>query len=152
MTYTTDERLKGYLDTNQLGREQLCRAVLEIDNRFSEVRPRHPRGGPDGGRDIEAVYRHAQRAFGAIGFVNQANDSKEQKQRLFAKFSEDLASALGADQSPDTLVFFTNLNLSIGEKHALVREARQSGISYCDIFDRERLRIALDAPDGFSIR
>jgi len=54
--YETDERLKNYLDTNQLRREQLCLAVMAIDRRFSDVRPRHPRGGPDGGRDIEAVW------------------------------------------------------------------------------------------------
>lgn len=152
MPYETDERLKGFLDTNQLHREQMCRAVLEIDKRFSEVRPRHPRGGPDGGRDIEAVYRQAQRAYGGIGFVNQANDSSEQKKRIYTKFREDLASALGADPRPEVFVFFTNLNLSIGEKDGLIADARQSGITYCEIFDRERIRISLDAPDGFSIR
>jgi hypothetical protein len=150
--YTTDERLKSYLDTNQLGREQMCGAALAIDKRFSEVRPRHPRGGPDGGRDIEAVYRQAQLAYGAIGFVNQANDSGEQKRRINKKFSEDLASAIGADPRPEVFVFFTNLNLTIGEKDALIAEARHAGITYCDTFDRERIRISLDGPDGFSIR
>ena len=48
----------------------MCRAILAIDKRFSDVRPRHPRGGPDGGRDIEAVYRGDQITFGAVGFVN----------------------------------------------------------------------------------
>ena len=77
MPYQTDERLKSYLDTNQLHREQLCRAILAIDKRFSDVRPRHPRGGPDGGRDIEALFRDESLAYGAVGFVNQANDSKD---------------------------------------------------------------------------
>ena len=54
--YETDQRLKNYLDTNQLAREQMCLAVLAIDRRFSNVKPRHPRGGPDGGRDIEAIF------------------------------------------------------------------------------------------------
>ena len=44
MPYQTDERLKSYLDTNQLHREQMCRALLSIDKRFTDVRPRHPRG------------------------------------------------------------------------------------------------------------
>lgn len=57
LTYTTDEKLKGFLDTNQLHREQLCLAVLSLDKRFTDVRPRHPRGGRDGGRDIEAMFR-----------------------------------------------------------------------------------------------
>ncbi len=42
MSYLTDERLKSYLDTNQLHREQLCLALLALDNRFTNVRPRHP--------------------------------------------------------------------------------------------------------------
>jgi hypothetical protein len=81
MTYTTDERLKGYLDTNQLQRERMCLAILAIDKRFTNVRPRHPRGGPDGGRDIEATFQGEQNAIGAIGFVNQANDSQDHKRK-----------------------------------------------------------------------
>ncbi len=152
MAYQTDERLKSYLDTNQLHREQMCRAVLAIDKRFSDVRPRHPRGGPDGGRDIEAVFRQGQRAFGAVGFVNQANDSDEQKRKIKGKFSDDLQSALSADPKPDVFVFFTNIILTIGEKDTLVADAKAAQFTYCDIFDRERIRIILDNADGFSIR
>ena len=152
MAYQTDERLKSYLDTNQLHREQMCRAVLAIDKRFSDVRPRHPRGGPDGGRDIEAVFRQGQRAFGAVGFVNQANDSDKQKRKIKGKFSDDLQSALSADPKPDVFVFFTNIILTIGEKDTLVADAKAAQFTYCDIFDRERIRIILDSPDGFSIR
>jgi hypothetical protein len=56
-TYITDERLKSYLDTNQLQRERMCLAILSIDRRFTNLRPRHPRGGPDGGRDVDAIFR-----------------------------------------------------------------------------------------------
>lgn len=130
----------------------MCRAILAIDKRFSDVRPRHPRGGPDGGRDIEAVYRGDQIAYGAVGFVNQANDSAEQKRSITAKFSDDLKNAVSSNEKPKVFVFFTNINLTIGEKEALVNEVKQSNISFCDILDRERLRIALDSPDGFAIR
>jgi hypothetical protein len=75
--YVTDQRLKGYLDSYQLHREQMCLAVMAIDKRFSDVRPRHPRGGPDGARDIEAVFKESLRAFGAVGFVNRANASRQ---------------------------------------------------------------------------
>lgn len=152
MPYQTDERLKSYLDTNQLHREQMCRAVLAADPRFSEVRPRHPRGGPDGGRDIEAVYRGDQKAFGAVGFVNQANDSNEQKRSIESKFAADLASALTATDVLGAFVFFTNANFTIGEKDQLIQQAKAGGVPFCDIFDRERLRIELDGPDGFSTR
>ena len=152
MPYQTDERLKSYLDTNQLHREQLCRAILAIDKRFSDVRPRHPRGGPDGGRDIEALFRDESLAYGAVGFVNQANDSKDQKRSINEKFSSDLDSALGANKKPSVFVFFTNINLTIGEKDSLIDSAKKQGITHCEILDRERLRITLDSPDGFSLR
>ena len=81
MPYDTDERLKNHLDTNQLARERLCLAVLRLDKRFSEVKARHPRGGPDGQRDIDAVFRGEQSAFAAVGFLNQATDSDEHRNR-----------------------------------------------------------------------
>ena len=152
MSYHTDERLKSYLDTNQLHREQMCLAILAIDKRFSDVRPRHPRGGPDGGRDIEAVFRNEQRACAAVGFVNQANDSEEQKKTIRKKFQADLQSALSVDPKPEVFFFLTNLNLTLTEKELLVSEGKVNGFAYCEIMDRERLRISLDSPDGFSIR
>ena len=152
MSYQTDEKIKSFLDTNQLHREQMCRAILEIDKRFSEVRSRHPRGGPDGGRDIQALYRENEISFGAIGFVNQANDSKEQKKINKKKFLADLKNAISANKDLTVFVFFTNINLTIGEKDIFIMQAKKEGILTCDIFDRERIRIILDSPDGFSIR
>lgn len=152
MPYETDNRLKHYLDTHQLHREQLCTAILAADKRFSDVRPRQPRGGPDGGRDVEAVFRGDQTAYGAVGFVNGADDSKTQKRRICTKFSKDLKSALNAAKRPEVFVFFTNINLTAGDKVSLVSEAKSFGLTHCEIFDRERLRIALDAPDGFYLR
>lgn len=152
MPYQTDERIKGYLDTNQLHREQMCRAILAIDQRYTDVHPRHPRGGPDGGRDIEALYRNDQIVFGAVGFVNQANDSSEQKRDIRVKFNSDLNSALSSKNDLKAFVFFTNISLTIGEKESLMNLARNNNVIHCDIFDRERIRILLDSPDGFSIR
>lgn len=152
MPYQTDERLKSYLDTNQLHREQMCRAILAIDCRYTEVRPRHPRGGRDKGRDIEAIYRENQLAFGAVGFVNQANDSNEQKKTVNKKFLSDLKNAISANQALEAFVFFTNINFTLGEKESLISSAKSFKIHHCEIFDRERLRISLDNPDGFSIR
>lgn len=152
MPYQTDERLKSYLDTNQLHREQMCRAILAADKRYSDVRPRHPRGGPDGGRDIEAIYRENQVAYGAVGFSNQANDSAEQKRAIKQKFRDDLSSVISDGKKPDAFVFFTNLSMTVGEKEALISEAKESAVMHCEIFDRERIRIVLDSPDGFFIR
>ena len=104
MPYQTDEHLKSYLDTNQIHREQMCRAVLAIDKRFTDVRPRHPRGGPDGGRDIEAIFRKEHKTYGAVGFVNQANDSNKQKTKIRKKFKEDLESALNVEEKPAVFI------------------------------------------------
>ena len=152
MPYDTDERLKSYLDTNQMHREQMCLAVVAIDRRFSDVRHRHPRGGPDGARDIEAVFNGVQRVFGGVGFVNQATDSEETKKKAMKKFSEDLTEALKQEPRPEVFVFLTNVNLTIGEKESLVQEGKGKGLAHAEVFDRERIRIALDSADGFSIR
>ena len=74
------------------------------------------------------------------------------KKTIKAKFESDLKSALNADKKPSVFIFFTNINLTIGEKDALIVRAKKSQIMFCEILDRERLRISLDSPDGFSIR
>ena len=130
----------------------MCRAVLELDTRYTEVRPRHPLGGPDGGRDIEALFRGTVKAFGAVGFANSANDSDAQKQKIRRKFQDDLASAMAADPSPKAFVFLTNVHFTMGEQDEMKREAASAGIEHCDVLDRERLRIELDSPSGFFIR
>jgi hypothetical protein len=152
MPYETDERLKSYLDTNQMHREQLCLAVMSIDRRFSDVRPRHPRGGPDRARDIDAVFNGVQRTFGAVGFVNQATDSEQHKKDAKVKFKEDLDVALQQQPRPEVFVFFTNVNLPLGEKDELIHAAKQKGVAHAEVFDRERIRLSLDNPDGLSIR
>src|SRR5262249_1513372 len=86
------------------------------------------------------------------GFINQANDSDEQKKRVYKKFSDDLAAAKAADPKPQVFIFFTNINLTVGEKDTLKAEAKTAGFAECDIFDRERMRISLDNADGYSIR
>lgn len=152
MTYATDEKLKSFLDTNQLHREQLCLAVLSLDKRFTDVRPRHPRGGRDGGRDIEALFRGTALAYGAVGFVNQAADVDEKKKTIRAKFADDLKSAVEAAPKPLVFVFFTNVNFTVSEKDDLVDLGKTAGLTHCEILDRERLRVALDSPDGFAAR
>jgi len=150
--YDIDERLKNRLDTNQLARERLCRGILALDKRFSDVRPRHPRGGPDGGLDVAAMFQGNQVAAGAVGFVDQANDSDRQKRTIAEKFEVDFKAAKGADTNPTIFVFMTNLNLTLGEKEDMRKLAIAAGFTECETFDRERLRIALDNADGFALR
>lgn len=151
MPYETDERLKGYLDASQLQREQLCQAVLASDGRFSNVQPRQPRGGSDGGRDLQAQMSETL-IYGAVGFINQANDSSSHRNRAARKFRQDLQSAMAADPRPGGFVFFTNVNFTHSQRANLIRAALAEGLLFADIFDRERIRIALDAPDGLATR
>lgn len=152
MTYLTDERLKSFLDTNQLHREQMSLAILSLDERFSNLVPRHPRGGPDGGRDIEAMYEGKGLAYCAVGFVNQAVDSNEKKKEIKTKFKEDLANACNPVPKPNVFIFLTNINLTVTEKSDLIKLAKDKGFSHSEIFDRERLRVSLDSASGFAAR
>lgn len=152
MPFETDERLKSYLDTNQLHREQMCLALLKNDRRFTNVTPRQPCGGADGGRDIEALYENRDKVLGAVGFINQANDSKNQKNRIKRKFAEDLTQALQVEASLRVFIFFTNIRFTVKEKDDLIMQAKKKGVLICEIWDREKLRIELDNVDGLCIR
>ena len=148
----TDHKLTSWLDGSPLARERLCRGILALDKRFSDVRPRHPHGGPDGGRDISAIFEGRQIAAGAVGFVNHANESSAQKRTILKKFRGDIEAALGGETKPTVFAFMTNLNLTLGVKDKMRKLAISAGFGECGIFDRERLRIALDSPDGFALR
>lgn len=150
--FETDNRLRSYLNTNQERREQMCLALLATDKRFTQIKPRHPRGGPDGGRDIEGIFQDKQLAFGAVGFLNNANDSAPQKTIAKKKYSDDLNNAIRADPKPSTFVFFTNITLTVSEQEWMKQQARDADIKYCELFDRERMRIMLDNIDGLAIR
>ena len=149
---TTDEKLRSYLDTNQLARERMCQAVLSLDKRFRDVLTRNPRGGRDGGRDLEAIYEDGREAWIAIGFQNSVSDSKENKQEANRKFKRDYERAKAENPSLAVFVFFTNVYLTVGEKEALIKHAKANGTNVVDIYDRERIRIVLDSTDGFAIR
>lgn len=148
----TDERLRSWLDTNQLDRERLCLAVLALDRRFIDVQPRQPRGGPDGGRDIQAHLSDGRAVWGAVGFQNSVSDTPQERKNAKRKFNDDLKRALAENPKLRAFVFLTNVNFTVTDKDELVSDAKSNGIEHCDIFDREHLRIVLDAPDGLSVR
>ena len=147
----TDERLRFWLDTNQLSRERLCLGILSVDRRFFNARPRHPRGGPDGGIDIQAECKEGS-VLGAIGFLNSVSDSNKNKNDINKKFTYDLGQAIKFDPELKAFIFFCNVNLTVGEKQKLYLTAKSKGILICDIYDRERIRIVLDSADGFALR
>lgn len=147
----TNERLKSWLNTNQPSRERLCLAVLALNRNYSKIRPRLPEGGPDGGRDIECE-RLGQECFGAVHFKNDANDSDGQKNEVRKKFIADTDSARDAKDSVKSFVFFCNVDLTPGECNELEDIARSKGFNNVDIYWRERIRMALDSPEGLAVR
>lgn len=147
----TDERLRSYLNNRQPDRERMCLSILETEPGYSRVEPRRPEGGPDGGRDIQCMY-DGRRCFGAVGFKNTANDSVQQVREIMAKFADDLDAAKSADPRPTGFVFFTNVDLTPGDVAQLRKLAHDEGMTSVDVYWRERIRIALDRPEGYAIR
>lgn len=92
------------------------------------------------------------KCFGAVGFKNNANDSKTQIREIKKKFRDDLKVALSADKQLRAFVFFTNIALPPSDHEYLSAHARKNGITFVDILDRERLRILLDSAPGYAIR
>jgi hypothetical protein len=148
----TEERLRTWLDSNQVQRERLCLAILSLDPSYTDVRPRRPKGGPDGSRDIEATVREGLPVWGAVGFRNQASDSPEDKRTIRAKFVSDLDAALTENPDLKGFIFFTNVDLTPSEVDELKGCAREKGLHHVDIYYRERLRMVLDSPEGLAFR
>ena len=150
-TRLTEERLHKWI-TDQAGRERMCLGILALDARFSDIKPRRPKGGPDGGRDIEAVFDNREVVWGGVGFRANVNDSGEDKKWVEKKFKADIRSA--KDKNPELwgFVFFTNVDLTSAELLNFEQYALSEGFSFIEIFYRERLRIALDSPQGLSLR
>lgn len=148
----TEERLKSWLDTNQPQRERLCVHLLPLLGDYTNVTPRRPKGGPDGARDIQAVFNNSLDVWGAVGFQNTADDSKENKKWVAKKFKDDLSVALKKKADLQGFVFFTNVDLTPGEQQKLVTHSAKNGITHCGIFYRERLRQVLDSSEGMGYR
>lgn len=148
----TDERLRSWLDTSQLDRERLCHAIMTLDRRFSDVRLRQPRGGADGGRDLEAMLDDGRPIWGAVGFQNSPSDSQTDRTQACNKFKADLRRAREENNSLPGFAFFTNVHLTVHDQDQLVTHAKSAGIEVCHIFDREHIRVVLDSPDGFAAR
>lgn len=147
----TEERLRSWLDGNQPGRERLAQAVLALDRRFRHVRPRSPLGGPDGGRDLEAIFDDNV-AWIAVGFVNSSHDSTAQRTQITRKFKQDLVHAL--QEKPDLKVFgfMTNVRLTPRQREHWQEHGNAAGLTATVLFDREDFRVSLDSPAGLAAR
>ena len=147
----TEERLRTWM-LSQSDRERLCLGILALDPRFADVKPRRPKGGPDGARDIEAVFQNREKVWGAVGFRANARDDHEDKRWVQTKFKYDVDAARRENSSLWGFVFFTNIDLTPAEVTTLEQYARDKGLLFVELNWRERLRIALDAPRGLGLR
>ncbi len=129
----------------------MCLAVLALEERYRDLRPRRPQGGPDGGRDIEALF-DGEVVWGAVGFLNNVSDSDQDRRQCMKKFKDDLMSARRENQGLRRFAFLTNVDLTPTQLADLDAYARDQQFSTVDIFTRERLRIHLDSPRGLAAR
>ncbi len=132
----------------------MCAEMLAALEGYSDVRPRLPKGGPDGGQDMQALF-NASVCYGAVGFVNDAADLAQHRNKVNKKFKADLASAVADRGSTSALtgfVFFTNVALTPAIISKLKKAAYDRKIIHCEIFDRERIRLFLDSNRGYAIR
>lgn len=147
----TEERLRSWLDGNQPARERLCVQILSLDRRFSQVRSRQPKGGPDDGYDIEAVTLSG-RAVGAVGFRNSPADGAADQRWVRKKFKDDLTRALESAGDFRVFVFFTNVRLTVGARQKLLALGKAIADVETEIIDREAMRLSLDSPEGLAAR
>jgi hypothetical protein len=121
----TEERLRTWL-LDQSAQERLCLGILSLDARFAEVKPRRPKGGPDGARDIEAVFIQSQeKVWGAVGFRKNVRDDSKDKRWVKKKFKDDVDAAKKEDPSLWGFVFFTNVDLTPEEETKLQQRTRR---------------------------
>ena len=84
--------------------------------------------------------------WGAVGFRNAVTDSSEDKTWVARKFCDDLQAALTENPTLTAFVFFTNVELTPTEEAGLIREGKDRGLGYVEVFTRKRLRILLENP------
>src|SRR3989337_1164090 len=108
----TEERLRNHLDSNQAMREQMCLALLPLSGPYTREQPRRPKGGPDGGRDIEAIYQGTIPVWDAVGFRNGGGADDSARREAEEKFKADLDRAVAENPSLAGFIFFTNVDLT----------------------------------------
>ena len=128
----TEERLRYHLDSNQVMRERLCLAILPLLGPDTQERPRRPKGGRDGGRDIEAVFQGSTVISGReSGFRNGGGNDNVARREAEEKFDADLSCALSENPGLQGFVFFTNVDLTPGIIEQLKSSATARGVSNC---------------------
>lgn len=126
--------------------EYLAAGILSIE-KFEDIDPIHPQGGPDGIKDIlckKSKILHVAACY----FPNNSN--KIEYKELKNKFSQDLAGV--KKNSAKGFIFLTNVEISNGNRKKLNTLAKNKKCVTCLIYHLERIRAILDRPIGFGLR
>lgn len=130
----------------------MCAGVLGVDGRFQKVEERQPRGGADGGWDMECLDAQRRPWRIGVGFRNSVSDSPADRRWAFGKMVDDAEKAAVNKPENCCFGFMTNVNFSVQKRDAVIREVKKLGFNDCELFDRERIRLLLDGTDGLAIR
>ncbi len=130
----------------------MCLALLPLLGPYTREQPRRPKGGPDGGRDIEALFEGATVVWAGVGFRNGGGNDDTARKEADAKYRGDLKRMLEENDQLRAFVFFTNVDLPPSHHDELKSHARSLGMTHAEIFDFERLRHVLDSPEGLIAR
>lgn len=130
----------------------MCLALLPLLGPFTQEKPRRPNGGPDGARDLEAIYQRSTVVWGAVGFRNGGGSDRASRRYIEKKFTSDLNQALEENPELEAFVFFTNVDLEPSKVDNCKNIAKSRNVKFVDIFDFARLRHVLDSPEGLLAR
>lgn len=123
--------------------ERLCSSILHIDG-FENIEPQAPLGGADDRKDL--LCSKAGREFvAAVYFPN----SQKKFPTISRKFLKDLEGPIRHNRVG--IVFLTNQLLTVKEHDKLVSSALERD-KECIIYNVERIKSILDAPNGYGIR
>lgn len=120
--------------------ERLCAGILGISG-FVDIDPQAPIGGPDDKKDILAR-RDGGRYVGAVYFPATPQSFTSIKEKF-------LGDRQGVERhDADGFVFLVNQPLTLGQR----KDLQELGEPIDEIFHLERLRLALDSPQGYGLR
>jgi hypothetical protein len=129
--------------SGQTSAERLCGGLLLIE-KFEDVDPQHPLGGPDGLKDV--VCKRDSKTYVAACFFPPTPNSPA---KVREKFVHDMKGAI--ERRANGLVFMANQHIKIGEREKLKGLARKKRLEV-EIFHVERIRNLLDSPVGYGLR
>jgi hypothetical protein len=134
----TWHRLREWTN-GQAPSERLAAQLLLADG-FSEVKPSHPLGGPDGGKDALAT-KDGKEWVMAVYFPR----GKQSFSKVRRKFRKDHQGTVSHDIGG--LVFVTNQELTLSQRAELCNSVSTA----VELYDLERITTLLDQPAMYGV-